>query len=111
MEDVQAVLNPNNIQASYTPQKIQHFPIMNSKLNIIAGEEGSRRFDARVIVTNPDAISEMNEQKMEALMQELEQWITQGINPDEAQNPDEQQQLQQLQEKQLAKIADYYKYH
>jgi hypothetical protein len=45
------------------------------------------------------------------MMSELEQWITQGINPEEAQNPQEQEKLQQEQEKQLAKVSDYYKYH
>lgn len=103
MDDVQLVLNPNQIKSSFNPDKIQHYPIINSKLNIIKGEEWGRRFDARVVVTNPEAISEMNEQKKELMMQELEQWITQGIDP-------EQEGAEEEQQKQLAKIEDYYKY-
>jgi len=45
----------------------------------------------------------MNEQKKELMMQELEQWITQGIDP-------EQEGAEEEQQKQLAKIEDYYKY-
>ena len=104
MEDIQAVLNPNQVISSFSPEKIQHYPIINSKLDIIAGEEWGRRFDPRVIVSNPDAISEMVETKMESLMQNLSEWITQGIDP----NSDT---AQEEQDKQLAKIEDYYKFH
>jgi hypothetical protein len=73
MDDIQAMINPNQVISSFSPEKIQHYPIINSKLNIIRGEEWGRRFDARVVVTNPDAISEINEQKMEALMADLQE--------------------------------------
>jgi len=39
MNDIQAVMNPNQIESSFTPEAIQHYPIINSKLNILAGEE------------------------------------------------------------------------
>jgi hypothetical protein len=39
------ILNPNQTQASYIPETIQHYPIINSKLNVLAGEESQRRFD------------------------------------------------------------------
>jgi len=73
MEDVMAVLNPNNTISSFSPEKIQHYPILNSKLNLIRGEEWSRRFDYRVIVTNPDAISEIDRNKMDGMMQDLQE--------------------------------------
>jgi len=103
MNDVQAVLNPNQIESSFSPEKIQHYPIINSKLNIIRGEEWGRRFEATVVVTNPDAISEISEAKMESLLQGLEEQFTVGIDPG-------QEGAEEQQEKQLAKIADYYKY-
>lgn len=63
MEDCVSVVNPSHIEASYIPESIQHYPIINSKLNILRGEEMSRRFDFRVICTNPNAISEIEENK------------------------------------------------
>ena len=61
IKDFAMILNPNNQIASYIPDKIQHYPIINSKLNILAGEESSRRFDYKLVVTNPDQISEIEE--------------------------------------------------
>ena len=45
MDDVALVLNPDGIQASYLPEKIQHYPIINSKLNVLRGEEYKRVLD------------------------------------------------------------------
>ena len=59
MEDMELIFNPEGIKANFIPDKIQHYSIMNSKLNVLKGEELSRVFDYRVIVTNPNAISEM----------------------------------------------------
>ena len=63
MSDLQMVLNPDHIEAGYIPDKLQHYPIMNSKLNVLRGEESKRVFDFKVVVTNPNAISEIEENK------------------------------------------------
>lgn len=63
MEDVARILNPGNISTAFIPDKIQHYPIINSKLNTLRGEEAARVFDWRVIVTNPYAISQIEEEK------------------------------------------------
>ena len=57
------ILNPEKIQAGFIPDRIQHYPIMNSKLNVLRGEEGRRAFDCRVVITNPNAISEIENNK------------------------------------------------
>jgi hypothetical protein len=41
---------------------------MNSKLNVLSGEESKRVFDFRVIVTNPLAISEIETNKKDELL-------------------------------------------
>ena len=71
MNDLQLVLNPENLQAGFIPDRIQHYPIMNSKLNVIRGEESKRAFDFKVVVTNPNAISEIEENKKKELLQRL----------------------------------------
>lgn len=70
-EDMQMILNPESIRAGFIPSKIQHYPIMNSKLNVLRGEEAKRRFDYRVIITNPNAISEIETQKKELIFSQL----------------------------------------
>ena len=42
MRDVELILNPDSINALYVPESIQHFPIMNSKLHVLQGEESKR---------------------------------------------------------------------
>lgn len=74
MEDLMHVLNPEGIKSSYTPTTIQHYPIMNAKLNMLRGEEAKRTFEYKVIVTNPNSITEIEEEKKNqvyAVIQEM----------------------------------------
>jgi hypothetical protein len=75
MKDLMLVINPDNIKAGFIPDKIQHYPIMNSKLNVLRGEESKRVFDYRVVITNPNAISEIENNKKAELMQRLQQMV------------------------------------
>lgn len=75
MEDLQIILNPDNVEDSFIPDKIQHYPIMNSKLDVLRGEENKRVFDFKVVVTNPNAISEIENNKKEALLQDIQNLI------------------------------------
>ena len=98
LEDIELILNPNQVKASYIPDKIQHYPVINAKLNVLAGEESKRRFDWRLIITNPEAVSEVEENKKNKWFQDLSQWATRGAESKE----EAQRGLQQ--------IADYNKY-
>lgn len=98
MKDLEMLINPERIDAEYIPDKIQHYPIINSKLNVLVGEELKRLFDFRVIVTNPNAISEMENAKKNELLQRLQEWVS-----NTSQSEDEAQQN-------LAKINEYYTY-
>ena len=96
MEDVTRILNPGNISTAFVPDKIQHYPIINSKLNSLRGEEAGRVFDWKVIVTNPYAISQMEEKKMEDFRQSVQSLVeTQGVEPQQA-------------EQQMQDTMDYY---
>ena len=98
MDDLELLYNPEGIKAGFIPEKIQHYPIMNSKLNVLRGEENSRIFDYRVIVTNPTAISEIEENKKKAFLQSLQELIQ-----NTAQSEEEFNQA-------LEKMNDYYTY-
>lgn len=75
MDDLLHILNPEGVSADYVPSQIQHYPIMNSKINVLIGEESARVFDYKVVITNPNAISEMEEQKKAEIFQHLQALI------------------------------------
>ena len=98
MSDLEIILNPNSIKAGYIPDRIQHYPIMNSKLDILRGEESKRTFDYKVIITNPNSISEIEENKKEEVFQKLQQLVTSDVQSEEEYN------------KELEKLNKYYLY-
>ena len=75
MHDMQVILNPTGLQDDLVPNAIQHYPIINSKLNILRGEESKRLFDYKAIVTDPNSISEASNEKKALLLQDLQQLI------------------------------------
>lgn len=97
MSDLEMILNPEKLQAGFIPDRIQHYPIMNSKLNVLRGEESKRVFDFRVVVTNPNAITEIENNKKQELLQKLQEWVSNTSQSEEA-------------SKELEKINDYYTY-
>ena len=98
MQDLELVINPENQSAGFIPDKIQHYPIMNSKLYVLRGEESKRVFDYRVIVTNPNSISEIENTKKEELFVRLQQLISNTAQSEEEFN------------KELEKLNDFYTY-
>lgn len=83
MQDMMLVLNPDQIKASYIPEAIQHYAVMNSKLNVLRGEEAKRRFDFKVIVTNPNAVSQIEANKRDEMFQALNQLVADGASSEE----------------------------
>lgn len=98
MSDLELILNPENLQAGFIPDRIQHYPIMNSKLNVLRGEESKRVFDFKVVVTNPNAISEIENNKKQELLQKLQEWVSNTAQSEKEANQE------------LERINDYYTY-
>ena len=98
MEDLELIINPDDIQAGYIPDRIQHYPIMNSKLNVLRGEESKRVFDFKVVVTNPNAVAEIENNKKQELFQRMQQLIQNTAQSEEQMNAE------------LEKISQYYSY-
>jgi hypothetical protein len=98
MDDMKLVVNPYGIDASFIPEQIQHYPVINSKLKVLEGEESHRLFDFRVVVTNPNAISEIEDEKNKQVNMRLQQLLM-----DTSQSEEEYQQ-------ELQKISDYFTY-
>ena len=98
MSDLKELVNPFDLDASFIPDNIQHYPIINSKVEVLKGEESKRLFDFRAVVTNPNAISEIEEEKNNLLNERLQELLM-----DESQSEEDFQ-------KELEKQAYYFKY-
>lgn len=98
VEDLKLYLNPFGLDASFIPDNIQHYPIINSKLNVLLGEEMGRVFDYRVIVTNPNAVSEIEEEKNAEINQKLLQLVSDDSKSEEDYK------------KESEKLSDYFQY-
>jgi hypothetical protein len=88
--DVEQAVNPWGIKGATFPAKMQNYPIANPKIDLLIGEEFKRRFDWRVTVTNPDAISDKEEGQRAMIQQSLMAAI-------EAEDYEEEQLQQELQ--------------
>lgn len=98
MEELKAYVNPFGLQASFIPESIQHYPVMNSKLEVLKGEECRRIFDYRVVITNPNAISEIEEEKNSEVNARLQQLMLDTSMSEEQFNQE------------LEKLGDYFQY-
>lgn len=84
MKDVKELINPEGITlAQDTPEKIQHFPLLNKNIDLLLGEEKNRVFDWRVVVTNPNALSDIEETKKKEVLQRLQELIESSAESDE----------------------------
>lgn len=98
VEDMQLVLNPEGLDMSYIPDDLQHYPIMNAALSVLGGEELARDVDYRVVVTNPLAISEIEQEKKQEILKKIQEIVeNQDISDEEAQ-------------KQATELQNYYNY-
>lgn len=98
MEDMKLYLNPYNLNASFIPDGLQHYPIINSKLRVLQGEESKRVFDFKVVVTNPNAISEIEEKKKNTMAEQLQKLFADT-------STSEEEFMQEMQ-----RVADYFQY-
>ena len=98
MRDVACYLNPDEAAAVFPPDKIQHYPIINAYLNCLRGEASARVFDWRAVVTNPNAISEIEENKKSEFRKAIQSIIEDtSIDDDTAQE-------------QVRKTTDFFQY-
>lgn len=61
--DIEKVLNPTGIVHESIQADIQHYPIINPRIEVLIGEELKRRFDYTAVVSNQDAISEKEKER------------------------------------------------
>lgn len=113
MDDLTQLIDPGQ-RGFLIPKSIQHFPIMNSKLRVLQGEESRRSFEYRFVVTNPTSISEMENTKKQVILQRLQQIVEQSQDEQSAQAATEKLQYysayeyQDLREMRVNALANHY---
>lgn len=98
MPDLRMLINPYDLDASFIPDAIQHYSIINPKLGVLRGEESERLFDFRVIVTNPNAVAEIEEEKNNQVNMKLQELIADTSQSEEQFNQE------------LENLSDYFQY-
>lgn len=75
-EDILRILNPGDRDSrEFVPNDIQHYPIINNPINTLLGEEARRRFDFKIVATNPNAISEIETKKKIMFLDRIQELI------------------------------------
>lgn len=86
VDDMRAIVNPSKTKADYIPDNIPHHAIMVPKIDLLVGEEIKRRFDYRVVVTNPDAITAKEGNRKKFLFEKLAEFLQQNYSDEELQS-------------------------
>ena len=98
MEDIKKITNPKHLGFVTVPEDLQHYSLINPKLETLSGELIGRPFDYRVVVTNPNGISQIEEGKKEAMYNSLKELVENISQSDEEF------------EQNMQKMSDYFTY-
>ena len=60
-QDIERTVNPYGINYKGFPSKMNHYPIINNKIQVLIGEETKRSFNFTIKVVNEDAITKKEE--------------------------------------------------
>lgn len=88
-DDVKKIVDPLGLDNTYTPAKMQNYPIINPKVDLLWGEETKKRFEWRLRTINDDAIS----QKETALNDELSRLLMEQVQNEAFDEEDLQKRL------------------
>ena len=85
-EDLKYVTNPYKVEDGF-PAKTQEFNIIRPKVDLLIGEESKRPFNLRVIQTNDDVVTQLQDKKKDLLMQYMMQQLGNEQQVDEQGQP------------------------
>lgn len=106
--DLKYVTNPFKVEDGF-PAKIQNFNIIRPKIDLLIGEESKRPFDIRVVQTNPDVVTQLQDKKKELLMQYLTQVV--GIQKDANGEPITPKEIEKYLKYSYKTVAEETAYH
>jgi hypothetical protein len=82
-DDMISMCDPFGINNNDFPFEPQHYPVANSKINLLLGEEMKRKFDWKVRVINQDAVTEKQKAIKEMINEQFIELITSDTPQDQ----------------------------
>lgn len=79
IKDLNYVTNPYGLTNQQFPAQLQNYNIIKPKIDLLVGEEIKRPFNFKVISTNPDAVSTIEEIKKQMLLEMLQGILLQEL--------------------------------
>jgi len=111
--DIERTCNPLGILGMTAPAKMQNYPILNPKIDLLVGESLKRRFDWKVRIVNDDAISEKEKDLKKMFSSMMESHMKKDVS-EEQQAKDLKQfntfanfEYQDLKERRATQILQY----
>ncbi len=106
--DLKYVTNPFKVADGF-PAKIQNFNIIRPKIDLLIGEESKRPFDLKVVQTNPDVVTQLQDKKKDLLMQYISSVV--GVSKDENGQPITPKEIEKYLKYNYKTIAEETAYH
>lgn len=75
IKDMVDTINPESLDNDLYNAEVQHYPIVNPRIDVLVGEEAKRRFDFTAVTTNPDAISAKEDEKKDEIRKQLVEFL------------------------------------
>ena len=107
-EDLKYVTNPFKVEDGF-PARMQNFNIVRPKIDLLIGEESKRPFNIKVIQTNYDAVTKVQDEKKNLLMQYIQSYI--GVQQDEEGNPITPEQIEKYMKYNYKSISEETAFH
>lgn len=104
-EDLKYVTNPFKVEDGF-PAKTQDMNIIRPKIDLLIGEESKRPFNIKVIQTNDDIVTQLQEEKKNLLMQYISSEL--GLGNDQALMPEEIQKYLSYNYKSMAEDTAFH---
>lgn len=82
-DDMMARCDPFGLTGADFPYAPEHYPIPNTKINLLVGEEIKRKFDWKAKVINPDAVNQKLADIKETIQAKLSEMIAENLPPDQ----------------------------
>lgn len=83
VRDIKDIINPYHMDASYISDNIPHHPIVVPKLDLLLGEEVSRKFDYNVVVVDSNSISVKDEGRKQFIIQRMSELLSSQFTDEE----------------------------
>ena len=109
-DDLKYVTDPFKVEDGF-PAKVQEFNIIKPKIDLLIGEESKRPANIRVIQTNDDAVTKLQEKKKALLLEYVQSQLEEKSQVDDQGNPITLPEIEKYMRYTYKSIAEETAYH